>query len=350
MAAGSGALRTRVLWYLFLAVFGTFHAEVFSASSPWVLVSPPHFALVVPVYAIHYIVLGELLLRFRRNDWRALYAAGLLVGMYETWITKVYWNPPWSSAGPGSLGLAWVEVLWIGFTWHAIVSFLIPMRLAAVWMSPRPGPTTFASLSVPDRVLLFGTPALFVLTVTFGDPATGFGSIAASLVVIAVVGLAFRWSAQRSGMRSLLDLRMSDRGFAAWILVLISLYAAYYVLLRPEAIPAPDVQWGTFVLDLALVALLLAVLRWGPTPRDPPEGSVDRALFSPGRFLVYAGYFLAVVAVVLGLHALAAPVVVAAATAFVLVGIGLPVVLIAWLVRDVVRRIRPRRAPAPAPP
>ena len=55
---------------------------------------------------------------------RTLYFVSLLFGMYEAYITKVLWSPPWN---PGSLriaGIALAETTLLVFFWHAV--FFIP--------------------------------------------------------------------------------------------------------------------------------------------------------------------------------------------------------------------------------
>jgi len=127
---------TKILYYLLLSVVGVFTAEVMSWSSPQVLYNPLVFPVVAPVYAVHYILFGDLMWRFGRRDGLMIYAFGCLTGMYETFITNVYWSPPWNPQGAGFLGMAWLEVFWIGFTWHALMSFLVPIKLVDTFFEP----------------------------------------------------------------------------------------------------------------------------------------------------------------------------------------------------------------------
>lgn len=37
----------------------------------------------------------------------------------------------------GFLGFAWLEVLWMGFTWHAFMSFMLPLKITEHFFFPR---------------------------------------------------------------------------------------------------------------------------------------------------------------------------------------------------------------------
>ncbi|HEY5538130.1 MAG TPA: hypothetical protein VIL58_01150, partial [Thermoplasmata archaeon] len=197
----------KVWWYLLLSVAGVFTAEVMSWSSPNVLINPLNFALTFPVYAIHYIVLWNVAWLLGRRDWRMLYVLGCFAGLYETWITKVFWNPPWTSA-PGLFGVAWVEVLWIGFTWHAFMSFLVPIRLCETFVGPRP-----AGRHVPAwrLVMLAAVPLVgAVVGTSFGVPLESmFASVAGSAVVIGLVAFLFTRAARWEGVKTLESLRLT---------------------------------------------------------------------------------------------------------------------------------------------
>ncbi|MEE9173696.1 MAG: hypothetical protein V3U30_01825 [Thermoplasmata archaeon] len=102
--------KLKVVWYSLLTALGLFRAEVLSWSAPDVLYNPLTFALVAPVYAVHYVLFGDLMGR-RQGDLKVLYLFGCLTGMYEFVITKVFWSPPWNPGTVGPLGVAWVETL-----------------------------------------------------------------------------------------------------------------------------------------------------------------------------------------------------------------------------------------------
>ncbi|MGD0707788.1 MAG: hypothetical protein ABSA51_04985 [Anaerolineaceae bacterium] len=89
---------TRLLFWLILGLFSTFFAEVVSASSPFVFFTAFGLIGTYPIYLLHTLVLGTLVIRRGKVvSLQALYFAGGIFGLYEAYITKVLWSPPWNS-------------------------------------------------------------------------------------------------------------------------------------------------------------------------------------------------------------------------------------------------------------
>jgi len=333
----------KTLWYLLLSVAGVFTAEVMSWSSPNVLINPLNFALTFPVYAIHYIVLWNVAWVLGRRDWRMLYVLGCFTGLYETWITKVFWNPPWPSAG-GPFGVAWVEVLWIGFTWHAFMSFLIPIRLCETFVGPRPvGPhipaSRFAMLAaVPVMGAVVGT--------AFGIPLESmFTSVAGSAVVIGLVAFFFTRAARREGISTLAPLRLSPRGLMQWTMIAVGLYIAYFALLRPEAVPGPVPIAITALLEVLLLLLALAMARVAGRPSQEVPGPVRFRLSSYSLYALYGLFAFGGIAL---LGAIVPGLMAALLAGGIVVGVGLPIVLLGSIAYRT-RRAWSSQAAAPRP-
>jgi len=329
-------------WYLLLSVAGVFTAEVMSWSSPNVLLNPLNFALTFPVYSIHYVVLWNVAWLLRRRDWRMLYVLGCFAGLYETWITKVFWNPPWSSSG--FLGVAWVEVLWIGFTWHAFMSFLVPIRLCEAFVGPRPAGTHVRALRFP---MLAALPVVGAIVGTaFGVPLESmFASVAGSAVVIGLVAFLFARAARTEGIRTLESLRLTPRGLVQWSLVAIGLYVAYFALLRPEAVPGPVPIAITSLLEVLLLLLALALARVA-VPR--PE-ALGRVSFRASSFALFVLYALLVFGAIAVLGASVPGLMPALLAGGVAMGVVLPVVLLGGIVYRVRQQWPPTPPAAPRP-
>ncbi len=314
----------KVWWYLLLSVVGTFTAEVMSWSSPLVLLNPLNFVLTVPVYGIHYIVLWNVAWVLGRRDWRMLYILGCFTGMYETWITKVYWNPPWPS-WEGPLGVHWTEVLWIGFTWHAFMSFLVPIRLCETFVGPRPPgqPTTRWRYAMLAFVPAVGA----VNGVAFGQPLeTMFGAVAGSALVIGLVAFLFSRAVKREGVVNLESLRLSSWGLTRWTFAAVGLYGLYFVLLRPEATPGPVPIATTTLLQVALIALAVALARIAIHPRPIDAPGMTR--FRPTSYALYAAYFLIAFLGIVFVGLVAPAVVFGIALSWIIAGHGIPLVLL----------------------
>ncbi|MEE9197629.1 MAG: hypothetical protein V3U45_05755, partial [bacterium] len=337
--------KIKVVWYALLSALGLFHAEVLSWSAPDVLYNPLTFALVAPVYVVHYVLFGDLMGR-RQGDLKVLYLFGCLTGMYEFVITKVFWSPPWNPGAVGPLGVAWVETLWIGFTWHAFMTFLIPFFLMQALFTP-------GGRNKRSRGLVAIMVAAPVMSAVFG---LGFGQslsamlvplVLSFLVIVALAVLWLRW-APRWGFQGIDQLRFGRAGRRAALGAFIAVYVGYGIILRPEFFP----------LDLALVpfALLYAALlpltayylrRASPSPR-----SAERTLPARPALQFLLLYLLAFLAVFLGLgalHALLPGVLPVVAVGIVVGSVAVPVIILGGLAFRALRDRRTRTPGLPGP-
>ncbi len=335
--------KLKVVWYSLLAALGLFHAEVLSWSAPDVLYNPLTFAIVAPVYAVHYVLFGDLMGR-RQGDLKVLYLFGCLTGMYEFVITKVFWSPPWNPGAVGPLGVAWVETLWIGFTWHAFMTFLIPFFLMRALFMP-------GGRSRPSRGLVAILVVAPTMSAVFG---LGFGQSLAAMLVplllsfLAIVVLAvlwFRWS-PRWGFQGIDQLRFGRTGRRAAVGAFVAVYAGYGVFLRPEFFPL-DVALVPFALLYAALLPLTAhyLRRASPLPRSDEHTLQARPAL---RFLLlYLLTFLAVFLGLGGLHALLPGVLPIVAVGIVLGSVAVPVAILGGLT---LRAVRERRTRSPGLP
>jgi len=121
----------RLTFFLLLGLLSTFFAEVLSGSAPDFLLTGFGYYGIFPIYALHSILLSSLLISRRKPfTLRTLYFVSLLFGMYEAYITKVLWSPPWSPNALSFAGLAVAETLILVLFWHAVMAFIIPLLWA----------------------------------------------------------------------------------------------------------------------------------------------------------------------------------------------------------------------------
>lgn len=284
MALLTPAARLRCMYYLLFTLVGVFHAEVLSRSQPWALVNPAAALIIWPVYGVHYIVLGDMLLRRRITTFFPIFLSGCLLGMYEFAITKVYWQPPWNPTSGAEVGFAWFEVLWVGFAWHAFMSFLIPyvlMQRVFLPDSPRP----WASREF--RWVAAGVP-LFTMgfAAAMGDsPVVLAASIFASLALITLVSFLFTKWAPGWGYTGPQDLVLGRRGRrVAWAGLVIT-YGLLGLTLRTEAAPQSLAVLAPLPLYGMLFLLLYPHLRRSPaqpaTEVAPPRGGPQGAAVEP---------------------------------------------------------------------
>ena len=83
------------LFWIILAALSTFFAEVFSGSDMFPFFHPWGLLVVVPLYGLHIILLSSLVYRAGKPRFASLVFAGMLFGLYEAYLTKVLWAPPW---------------------------------------------------------------------------------------------------------------------------------------------------------------------------------------------------------------------------------------------------------------
>jgi len=334
-------LAAKLSYYLLLSSIGVFFAEVLSWSAPDVLYNPIKFIIVTPVYAVHLILFGNILARWGRRDWQSYYAFGMLTGMYETFITKVFWSPPWNPEGVGFLGFAWLEVFWIGFAWHAVMSFMLPLKIAEHFFFPRRDART-------DKRWLIILAGALLVGVIFGvafaqSPATILTGFGASSVTIGVAALLFTRIARRANLMAREDIVLGPRGFRLSVVFFLTIYITYFLVMRPEAIPGPTTIVATLILDLLIVLLILNILRFLPGETDLPR---VRAGAIPFTFRSYAiasvlAFFVAAVGVVLGYVMQSSFVLVA--MLIIVAGVITPLVLLGVIARQIFQSWRAER-------
>jgi hypothetical protein len=336
--------KLKLVWYLLFSVIGVFHAEVLSWSAPDVLYNPITFAFVTPVYAVHYILFGDIILRSGRRDLPTLYVFGALTGMYETFITKVYWSPPWNPEGAGALGIAWGELLWIGFTWHAFMTFLIPFRLMDGLFSPR-GDRRLTTRE--GKAILLVAPSVAAL---FGH---AFGrsmeeiliSLTLSLAVILLLSLVFSRMSPRLRFTEIEQLVLGKRGRRIAIGSFVAVYGVYGTILRPEAMPNGMPIVVVLLIYAGLILMAHALLR-RPSPAVTIRAEAAPTVQNPWRFLtVYAGAFLLAAVAAAWFMSVSPDVFAAVAMGVIVGGVGLPAILIPYVL---LRILRARRMKAPA--
>ena len=123
--------RARLVFCLLLGALSTLCAEVTIGASPLVFFDAWGLAVVFPLYTLHILVLAPLVLRRPGGtSFPALYLAGVLFGLYEAYITKVLWNPPWDMAALRIGDVAVTTTLMIACFWHPFMAFITPLLLA----------------------------------------------------------------------------------------------------------------------------------------------------------------------------------------------------------------------------
>lgn len=245
----------RLGFWLLLGMLSTAFAEVTVSSQVAPFFTLEGWVLVVPVYLLHILVLGYFVaVRFRPTV-ALVWTGGILFGMYEFVITKVIWNPPWTSHPSMVAGVALPEFVVLALFYHAFFAFLVPL-----WTAER-AMTTSRSVPVPGFLARFveGRGAwLFAAMWGLVLGATAGSRIVLSLSSFGVVGVAIWWW-RRHGLNrwTLTDLLPHRREIPWLIAALGGLYAITAVLLRPEALPGPAGWLSLAALYTAFIGLFI---------------------------------------------------------------------------------------------
>jgi hypothetical protein len=272
--------KLRVTFYLVFTCLGLFHAEVLSRSSPWVLLNPLMFLLVAPVYACHYVVLGDLLLRRRATSFFPVFVAGCILGMYEFVITKVFWTPTWTPFAPRVLETSWAEVIWVGFWWHAFMSFAIPFFLVRkLVLESHPHPFQIREV----RWVVLGVP---LMAATFGVAFGGnaielLGTVLLSLVVIFAVARFFMKKAPQWGFKSADDVLLGPTGRKRALAFLVLVYVFYGATMRLGALPSLVGLILPVLLYAVLFLIFVPLIRPRPTATEGPAAAPAAAAVAP---------------------------------------------------------------------
>ncbi len=260
-----------MVFWLLLGVISVVTAEVSVASAPLAFVNPIEAVFLVVFYGSHLLVFAWL--AFRRG-WPALptlWFAGVLFGLYEFYITKVLWVPPWGDV----ITIGYIDIvslIVLAFFWHPFMAFILPLAAAERLGTGRNGVWSQLPkwLTAPSRrraVLGLGAAALVHGTLT-GSTAIAVLSTASGLGAVATA--AWWWRRRgRAQTWNLAQLLPSDRQARVLTGILALQYVVFIPLWSPEKMP-PLIGHVVVWLLYAGFALLLTSTRSRSTPTLPP--------------------------------------------------------------------------------
>jgi hypothetical protein len=262
-----------LFFWLILAVFSTFFAEVTIGSAPLVFFQPFGLLVTMPIYGLHTLVLAALVIRpGRRVRWQALFLAGTLLGMYEAYITKMLWDPTWNAYAWRIGGVGVLEFGILVLFWHPFMAFVVPLFAAEQLANLQPmlmnglSPRWRAWLGDlrrrKSRAAVAGVGVLVgaLHGSVMSAPANAIGSALPTLLGIGI--LLWLWQKIAAGASySMADLLPRGR---AWWIILLAL-CGYYLfggfVLRPEALPGLGSQVTIWVIYAGLIGMLLLARR-----------------------------------------------------------------------------------------
>lgn len=229
------------LFWIILAAFSTFFAEVFSGSDMFPFFHSWGLLVVVPLYGLHIILLASLVYRAPQPRFPSLVFAGMIFGLYEAYLTKVLWAPPWGD--PVIIaGFAPVETLVLVFWWHAWFSFIIPLLVAEKLLTD----STSLGRSFPGKigeffnswwglagVMIFGGFFQSINSPSIGESLLSGLSTSAVLVILVLI-----WKqVTREKSYKMSELLPNKKQFNWLLLPTGIMYLAMGILIRPDWYP-----------------------------------------------------------------------------------------------------------------
>ncbi len=232
-------LRTKLIFWLLLGFLSVAIAEVTVSSAPFAFINPIETIFLTLFYGSHLLLFAWLAFRRGWPSLATLWLAGVLFGLYEFYITKVLWAPPWGD----TVSLALIDIfalIVLAFFWHPFLAFIFPLAIGErIGTTSQgiarqlPGWLTAAS---PRRIaLIFAIAAL-----THGLMIRSSGVVLIpTATAIAAVAIVARWWRRggRNRVWTLQNLLPSDRQGKAIAVLVGCWYLAFTPLWDPQLLP-----------------------------------------------------------------------------------------------------------------
>lgn len=266
-------MKHQLLFWLILACFSTFFAEVLSGSDMFPFFHAWGLLVVIPLYGLHILLLASLVYRSGQPRFSSLVFAGMIFGLYEAYLTKVLWDPPWGSAlivGE----VAPIETLVLVFWWHAWFSFIIPLLVAEKVLTG----STSLGRSFPGRLGTFlnswgGLATILAFGGVFqsiNSPSPAQSLLSGLSTTAVLVGLVLIWKrVTRDRVYELAELLPDRAQFKLLLIPTGILYLALGILIRPDSYPGLIGHLVIWSLYAAAITLLIRSLK---NPVRPVQG------------------------------------------------------------------------------
>ena len=277
--------RQRYLFWIILCCLSAFFAEVISGSYPYTFVLPWGLIVVIPLYGLHTLILAFVVFKVGRPRFSTLYIAGCIFGMYEAYVTKVIWNPPWETVAEPTTrvaGIAVVELGVISFCWHPFMAFIVPLA-AAMLLTTSSGMMEAMPRTLEGWLRHKQWTFLIFLAVWAGlvmgsqvHPLTAGLANIISLVVLFILGYYFL---KETGGRYSMEQLLPDGKEVRWLLgALLVYFAISGPLLNPEGLPGFGPQLLIVLIYAGLFLLLKRTIDIGRAegPQRPWRPSLTR--------------------------------------------------------------------------
>jgi hypothetical protein len=250
-------------------VFGLlsmFFAEVTCGNEPFAILLPDKLLFMWPVYGLHLLVLGSLVLR-RKGGFGPVYIAGCVFGLYEAYMTKMLWAPEWDPRPIMLGGVSVFNTMVLVFFWHSLMSFVVPLYAAEKYfvggtdLRGRLSPLVRSVFEHPLFIVAFGIGCGAMNGVT--PKATSIlspVSVLGSMGVLALGYVAYKKTA-KGELPGLASLMPHGKAWVVCLVVLLADYVLMFFGFRLDKMPGLGPQMSIWLLYAVMFGLLFAALR-----------------------------------------------------------------------------------------
>lgn len=262
--AGTASARRKWLFWIILGALSTFFAEVTAGSTPLPFFSRVGLLLVFPLYFLHTLFFFSVVWSFGRPTLGALYAAGMLFGMYEAYLTKVVWTS-YSADGPmvTVAGIALFETLLLVLFWHSVLAFMVPVFVGETCLTRSreivgllPGPVRKRGKLLLGLLLIWS--GLFT---SVNSPSVARSVVSTGGSGAVVLALMFVWRRTGGTRYTMRDLLPGRKGRVAIAASMGLMYIGYARILEWDKLPEWGPQITVWLVYAGLIWLLVRNLR-----------------------------------------------------------------------------------------
>ncbi|MCD1295926.1 hypothetical protein CUJ83_13065 [Methanocella sp. CWC-04] len=259
----------KYLSWLLIGMLSVFFAEVMSGSYLFPYFTVWGILVVMPLYTLHTLVFAHVVFNYGKPRLYTLFLAGVIFGLYEAYITKVLWNPPWG-ASLFAGGVAIIELAVIAMWWHPFMAFIAPLFVSENVLSKSKdifkGLPAMVQRLCDTKKKVYILLALFVIFFGLVQSANSPSPIHSLASVIlgggAIMALLWIYRSKTSGLEySLKELLPDKKEFVVLLAALLLFYAMTGIVLRPEALPGIGPQLLILLIYAVMFALLYLSLK-----------------------------------------------------------------------------------------
>lgn len=186
--------------------------------------------------------------------------------MYEAYITKVLWSPPWQPDVFRVGGVAVAETILLVFFWHAVISFLVPLFIGENLLTTSLHLRILLPAKWQKRLLnqkfmaVFGIIASILVGAAIPTAEEAFLIVFFDCLVVTGLILVWRFFTRERDFDLIYLLPRWKELIVIGILLTLD-YVYFGLILRPEALPDVSGQLTILILYIVIIFLLILSIR-----------------------------------------------------------------------------------------